>query len=563
MGFLQPNLPVVDHDSWHALPRQERMRPMARHFAEHGFGSPDVLIVFYLLKIVVYAAVGWVLVLSTPGIDGAFAVGDWGTDPTVLYKFVLWTMLFEVLGLGCGFGPLNLRFIPPMGAFLYWLRPGTIRLAPWPRQVPLTAGDRRGPVDVALYAAFVVSLAWAAWGALPEWQVILPLALLALIGLRDKAIFLAARSEVYAPLALTYLLTAQDPVIAAKLLFVVIWWGAATSKLNRHFPFVVAAMESNSPVWRSPRIKRAFHRDFPEDLRPSRVSKALAHGGTVVEYGLPLILLLSDGGPVTAGAAIAMIAFHLHIISSFPMGVPLEWNVFMILGIGVLFVGHADAGVGDLTQPALVAALVGCVLGSVVVGNLLPEKVSFLPSMRYYAGNWASSVWCFRGKALDRFDAGVVKASLMPHQQLEKVYGSMDEALVPLHLGYAFRSFHPHGRALWSLVPRACGPEHEEYLALDGELVAGTALGWNFGDGHLHHEQLAAALQARCHFEPGEVRVVFLESQPFHRGTQRYRLFDVASGEIERGHVRVADLVERQPIDEDVPVHPDAVSPSR
>ena len=30
-----------------------------------------------------------------------------------------------------------------------------------------------------------------------------------------------------------------------------------------------------------------------------------------------------------------------------------------------------------------------------VLGNLLPGRISFLPSMRYYAGNWAMSVWFF------------------------------------------------------------------------------------------------------------------------------------------------------------------------
>ena len=144
---------------------------------------------------------------------------------------------------------------------------------------------------------------------------------------------------------------------------------------------------------------------------------------------------------------------------------------------------------------------------------------------------------------------------MLPHQQLEQVYGSAEEAAVPLHMGYAFRGFHTHGRALWTLVPRACGPEHEDYLVLDGELVAGTALGWNFGDGHLHDEQLIAALQSRCDFRPGDVRVVFLESQPFHRRTQEYRLIDAATGEIERGWVDVNDLVEAQPTDANVPVH--------
>ena len=153
-------------------------------------------------------------------------------------------------------------------------------------------------MDVVLYAALLASLVVAAWGALPRWQVVVVLAALALIGLRDKVIFLAARSEVYGTLAITYLFinSGVDAFIAAQLVMVAIWWGAATSKLNRHFPFVVAAMESNSPIWRSKKIKRLFHRDFPEDLRPSRLSMFLAHAGTVVEFGVPLVLLLGDGG---------------------------------------------------------------------------------------------------------------------------------------------------------------------------------------------------------------------------------------------------------------------------
>ena len=46
-----------------------------------------------------------------------------------------------------------------------------------------------------------------------------------------------------------------------------------------------------------------------------------------------------------------------------------------------------------------------------------------------------------------------------------------------------------------------------------------------------------------------------LEAQPFHKGTQRYRLVDAATGELERGYVQVADMVSRQPTDLDIPVH--------
>jgi len=557
MGFLQPNLPEVDHDVWDHQTRAERIVPMARHFARHGFGTPDVMVLFYFVKIVLYVLVGWLLVLSAPGISGFTDFSSWWENPVVFYKFVLWTMLFEVLGLGCGFGPLNLRFLPPLGSFLYWLRPHTIRLPPWPQRVPLTRGDNRTLIDVVLYAGLLVSLVWAVAGELPRSQVVLVLAFLALIGLRDKTIFLAARSEVYATLALTYLLVGSDAVIAAKLVLCVIWWGAATSKINKHFPFVVAAMMSNSPMTRIGRLRERFHRDYPEDLRPSRLSAAMAHGGTVVEFCVPVVLLVSNGGPVTTTAAIVMIAFHLNIISSFPMGVPLEWNVFMIWGVITIFLAHPGAHVIDLTEPGWVIALIALMVGIVVLGNLRPDKVSFLPSMRYYAGNWATTTWCFRGDSLERLEANVEKVAMLPHEQLTKIYGSAQEAMVPLFMGYAFRGFHTHGRALWTLVPRACGPAHEDFFVMDGEILAGVVLGWNFGDGHMHNEQLISALQKRCNFAPGDVRVVILEAEPFGKGTQQYRLVDAAAGELERGQVKVADMVIRQPTDTDLPLFPE------
>ena len=74
MGFLQPNLPVVDHDVWDHQSRQERIAPMTRHFAEYGFGSPDVVLVMYLVKMIVFVAVGWAFIMTTPGIDGWFGM---------------------------------------------------------------------------------------------------------------------------------------------------------------------------------------------------------------------------------------------------------------------------------------------------------------------------------------------------------------------------------------------------------------------------------------------------------------------------------------------------------
>ena len=562
MGFTDPNLPVVDHAEWAKLPREQRVEPMARHFAEHGFGSPDVVVLGYVVKMVAYVAVAWAFILSTPGIDGFFAVDTWWRDGVVIYKIALWSMLFEVLGLGCGFGPLNLRFIPPMGSFLYWLRPGTIRLAPFGGKVPLTGGDTRRVADVVLYAAYLVALVVALWGALTRTEVLVVLVLFALLSLRDQVIFLAARGEVYGSFVVTFLFASADVLTGAKAVLLMIWWGAAFSKINLHFPSVMAAMQSNNPFLRFGGMRRKFHRHFPDDLRPSRLAGVIAHSATVVEFAVPAVLFFSGGGWLTLVCALIMIAFHLGIISSFPMGVPLEWNVFMIFGVVFVFLAQPGIPWGALEEPIAIVALFGVLAALVVYGNFVPAKVSFLVAMRYYAGNWATTIWCFKGDALDRLDRGIVKATMLPHQQLEKIYGTSEEAEIPLHMGYAFRGFHSHGRALYSLVPEACGPDHEDYLVLDGELLAAVALGWNFGDGHLHSEQLIGALQRRCDFQPGDVRIVILESEPFGKGTQRYRLVDPATGPVGSGHVLVRDLLERQPTATDVPLYRDAPAPS-
>ena len=575
MGFLKQEVPVVDFEQWSRGTRAEKIKPMARHWAEVGFGTPVVLHLFYVAKIGLYILLGAVFALATSGIDGWSNIGQWWTEPIVLQKVVLYTMLFEILGLGCGFGPLNNRFYPPMGSVLYWLRPGTIRLPPWPNRVPLTRGDNREPIDVLLYGALLMMLVVALFsdgtgpdpalgtdiGLLPAWQSWTILALVALAGLRDKVLFLAIRGEVYVPFVVAFLFGGPNVLIAAKLACVVIWMGAATSKLNKHFPFVISTMMSNSPVIRARWLKRRFFENFPDDLRPGPLSRALAHVSTAIEMGVPLVLLFSHGGWPTAIAAFVMVCFHLGILSAIPMGVPLEWNVFMIFAMLTLFVGHSEIGLGDMTNPWPVILFV-VMAGIVIAGNLFPRKISFLPGMRYYAGNWDTTLWCITPSAEAKIADHIVAIANMPAAQLEKFYGSKEAAQIPLYMGYAFRGFNTHGKALFTLAHRAmAGYDEAGYSVTDGERICSMAIGWNFGDGHMHNEQLIAAMQRRCQFEPGEVRVVLLDAQPIHNQTQRYRLVDAATGQFESGFVEVADMVVRQPWDDDLPVHVDPREP--
>jgi hypothetical protein len=139
-------------------------------------------------------------------------------------------------------------------------------------------------------------------------------------------------------------------------------------------------------------------------------------------------------------------------------------------------------------------------------------------AMRYYAGNWAYSIWLFKRGSHTKLDKLVKSAPWVP-DQLEKMYDRGTAAgIVSKVMG--FRLMHLHGRALPLLIPKAV-ERLEDYDWVDGELVAGMVLGWNFGDGHLHDEALLAAVQAQCGFEPGELRCIFVEAQPLGKAGAR------------------------------------------
>jgi hypothetical protein len=529
------------------------MKPLVQDWAVNGFGAPGVIYLLYVVKLIVYVlAAALIIGATTSGLGGLGDIKDWWFEPIVFQKAVVWTMLWEILGLGSGSMPLAARYKPMIGGVLYRLRPGTTRLAPWPDKVPLTGGTRREPIDVALYAAVLVILAHllvsgTAGGRLSEGWIAALLGLLVVLGLRDKVTFLSARPEVYGFMLLVSLFPMDNLIVAWQFVFVFIWWGAASSKFNHHFPFVIAVMTSNTPWNRSKKAKAKMYMDYPDDIRPSPTATHAAHFGTLVELGLPTLLLLTHGGPIGTFAVIGMVLFHLNITSTFALGVPLEWNLFMIFGLGFLFGHYGAVPLSTLDDPLLIVLLASIGVAIPVIGNLRPDLISFLPSMRYYAGNWATSLWLFRKdtKAEETLDERACPVAPIVIEQLASMY-DREQAAFLMQKALAFRALHSHGRALIGLLPRAV-EEVDAYHVREGELISGIVNGWNFGDGHFHHKQLIDAVQELCDFDDGDVRVVFLESQPAHIQRQRYSLYDAASGLIEEGWVDVAEMRRRGP----------------
>jgi Transmembrane protein of unknown function (DUF3556) len=575
MGFITPDLPDVDHDTWSTLSSASRLQVVTRHWVEHGFGTPSAIYLLYVVKMAAYVGGAAAVISLTPALGGLGHIAVWWTQPIVYQKVVIFTLLFEVLGLGCGSGPLTARFLPPIGGFLYWLRPKTIRLPPWPHEVPFTRGDTRTIFDVGLYAIVLASGVWALLApghggsatasgdvGLIDPVVVLPtIVALALLGLRDKTIFLAARGEHYWVTLLVFFFPFTDQIAAFKIIMLGLWWGAATSKLNHHFPYVVAVMTSNNPLLRGKAfnwLKRKLYRDPVNDLRPTWIPKVMAHvGGTTAEFIVPTVLVFfADSHPWRWALIAFMVLFHLNIISNLPMGVPLEWNVFFIFSLFYLFGHYGNFSVYDLSSPLLLALLLAAFAVIPIVGNMFPQQISFLPALRYYAGNWASSVWCFRAGVEEKIETDVVKSSALTAKQIAKLYDPATAEIIS-DKARAFRAMHAHGRALNGLLPRALENE-SDYVLREGETVAGPLIGWNFGEGHLHNEQLVEAVQRRCQLEEGDLRVIILEGQPIQTKKQWYRIVDAKTGLIEEGYVSVDDMLARQPWPEpgdEFPVH--------
>jgi Transmembrane protein of unknown function (DUF3556) len=579
MGFMTGNFPPVDPEEFMQRPYRERLKTLSGHWADYGFGSPKVIATIYLFKLAFFFVLGGILVGTLTSHLNPLHPSAWFDEPIFYQKVILWTVLLECLGIAGSWGPLAGHFSPMTAGFRHYARPGTIRLPPWPDRLPFTKGDERTSLDVALYAALIAALVMslalsgvhthgidkaigANKGLVPPAVLVTVIALLGILGLRDKVLFIAARSEQYIPALIFFaFFPFVDMIVAAKLLIVIVWLGAGFSKFNRHFPQVVPPMVSNVPWLPFKSIKRMHYRGYPEDLRPSKMTYRIAHGpGMFGELVPPVVLLFSHNHIVTVCAAVFMIGYHLFIISTFPLAVPLEWNVVFMYLSAFLFLGYpAQDGyaIGNMGTGVLIGTVAGLVVFP-ILGNLRPDLVSFLPSMRQYAGNWASAMWAFAPGREQKLNDHVVKSALMQKDQLQLKAPLLgyDErvAEVVMNQMLGWRCLHSQGRGLNSVMMNQLGEDIDTYTLREAEFACNAIVGFNFGDGHLHSRHLIRAIQRRCQFAPGEFIVVWVESEPVWSGRQQYWVMDAAVGVVETGSWAVKDAVEAIPWLPDGPI---------
>jgi hypothetical protein len=537
------DLPPYDPERILAAPFPERVRLVCRTWAAQiNPNQPVVLAMYWAKYLFVFIGV-WAFFNSfNANYPGFTSPVEWAFSWTAFQKAVAWAIFYELTGLGCSWGPMNARFKPMTLGFRYYLRPGATKLPLIPG-APVIGSYRRGFLDVGLYAVNQLCLLYALVQPEITPALLMPaFVLIPLLGVLDKTLFLAARAEHYW-VALSVLVFASADglwISGCKIVWCFVWFWAATSKVNHHFPSVIMVMMNNGPFF--PKIlKKRLFASYPDDLRPSRFATVMAHFGTCTEYMIPILLLSSTSPLMTSIVLCVMFSFHGFIALNNPSGMPIEWNILMVYGGIFLFGFNPDASVLSMTQEPLLLTFMLFWLAAVpAFGNFFPSQVSFLLSMRYYAGNWAYNVWLFKKGSEEKLKKLTMSAGTMREQLLEmKLPPEAVDTAVAMALSSRF--LHLEGRPLLEALPRAVD-DIDDYEWMEGEVLGGQVIGWNFGDGHLNNHNLLEAIQAQVGFEEGEVRVISVESHPLFGPTMHWTSRDAATGVIDEGETAISPM---------------------
>src|SRR5688500_6916090 len=91
--FLTPSPPPFDIEEWKQQPFLTRLKANAQDWAVNGFGTPGVVYLLYVVKLVIYLVGGLILIgATTPGLGGPGDFGDWWSEPIVFQKLAVWTL---------------------------------------------------------------------------------------------------------------------------------------------------------------------------------------------------------------------------------------------------------------------------------------------------------------------------------------------------------------------------------------------------------------------------------------------------------------------------------------
>ena len=120
MSAPASDLPPYEPRRLLSAPFPERVRLVCRTWASQVVPNSKLVMAMYWAKYLLLFIGGWAFWVSfSRGYPGFFSTG-WVTSDVAFQKFVVWAIAYEMLGLGCGWGPMNGRIKPPMGHDNAW-----------------------------------------------------------------------------------------------------------------------------------------------------------------------------------------------------------------------------------------------------------------------------------------------------------------------------------------------------------------------------------------------------------------------------------------------------------
>ena len=525
---------------------------------------PQAVVIFYLAKSIVYVALYWYIIR-----DSNHAV----FDELNVKRFILYNIIGDAIGLNATFGPLGFRslrraaFVP----LFNFLTPGTITGPLLPEIRAL-----RSRWLVAAYAIYLALLVRALVApTIGAAEVLPPLVLLAVIAPFDFVIAEASRLEHYG--YMLFCLAFDEWIFGCQCVQLALWTGAGISKLGPWFKAVPVSMAVNAP-WSGlvPTFIRALHREFPRDVRPSALARALAAVGVAAEVSMGALCAF---GPTRRFGVLLTLGFHTFISLHLPFASVQEWNLFCMYA-SVCFFGHYTfTWPDDGVHPALAAGLALVLLVVPLVGQLCPSRVPFLYAYRPYAGNWFFA-WHIVSK-----NGQPKLRSLRTAESLFFEENDPESSLAAAcrkHMPTAWladREWHaqfvtvglaaqlmqwPQYRPLLPIIEametRYGWTSADDYRLFFHMPFLALVHGWNLAAGYHLREGAPyyAALQQTCGFEKGECLVVLFKPLSLLSRTAEFCVIDPADAAthggdgIMRGRIPYAEVERMQPVEMDV-----------
>ncbi len=310
-----------DPGEWSKKDFTERVRIGTNFYVLQGIGLPDCRLSLPRRQARLFVArLDVLLQLHARARHARRASGTWSSRGSRSRRRSSGPAWSRCCGFGCMSGPLGFHIWPPFTAFLHFLRPGTIKLAPFPN-LPLFGGTTRTWLDVALYAR-VRRVAAARARAARDRRRAARADRRAAAALRSRRQDDPARGARRASLRHDRLLSASRGTgsPAARRCSSRSGSGPGVSKLTVAFGYVMPVMTVNNPLVQSRSLRQRMFVSYPDDLAPSRLGKTMAHAGTFLEFAAPLTLLFVTGPDRCSSLGmIFVLMLHGFILSNMPV----------------------------------------------------------------------------------------------------------------------------------------------------------------------------------------------------------------------------------------------------